>query len=175
MKKEGDKRFRKGQSAMEYLMTYGWAILVIAIVLAALFELGVFSSANGLPTQCIGQSPYECTSVLLHSGTLSVTVGQASGTAWTAANFLFANSILLTVLTGASPGNAFLSTTANSVQVAGALASGSTYAYSSNLNSQEGVATAVGTTISGQMWVQYYTGSGGPYYAEVGILTAKAT
>ena len=26
----------KAQSAMEYLMTYGWAILIIAVVLAAL-------------------------------------------------------------------------------------------------------------------------------------------
>ncbi len=34
------------QSAMEYLMTYGWAILIIAVVLAALFELGVFNANN---------------------------------------------------------------------------------------------------------------------------------
>ncbi len=31
---------------MEYLTTYGWAILVIAVVLAALFELGVFNANN---------------------------------------------------------------------------------------------------------------------------------
>ena len=42
-------RRRKSQSAMEYLMTYGWAILIIAIVLAALFQLGVFSSASFAP------------------------------------------------------------------------------------------------------------------------------
>ncbi len=29
----------KGQAAMEYLMTYGWALLVIAVVIAALFFL----------------------------------------------------------------------------------------------------------------------------------------
>jgi hypothetical protein len=34
---------------MEYLMTYGWAILIIAIVLGALFSMGVFSSANLSP------------------------------------------------------------------------------------------------------------------------------
>ena len=39
----------KSQSAMEYLMTYGWAILIIAIVLAALFSLGVFSPAAYTP------------------------------------------------------------------------------------------------------------------------------
>ncbi len=39
----------KSQSAMEYLMTYGWAILVIAVVLGVLFQLGVFGSANLTP------------------------------------------------------------------------------------------------------------------------------
>ena len=39
----------KNQSAMEYLMTYGWAILIIAVVLVALFQMGVFNSANFAP------------------------------------------------------------------------------------------------------------------------------
>lgn len=42
------------QSAMEYLMTYGWAILIIAVVLAALFGLGFFSSANFAPKVTAG-------------------------------------------------------------------------------------------------------------------------
>jgi len=33
----------KAQTAMEYLMTYGWAILIIIVVVAALYSLGVFS------------------------------------------------------------------------------------------------------------------------------------
>ena len=40
---------RKAQSAMEYLMTYGWAILIIAVVLGALFQLGVFNSGTFAP------------------------------------------------------------------------------------------------------------------------------
>jgi hypothetical protein len=39
----------KLQSAMEYLMTYGWAILIIAVVLGALFQLGVFNANNFAP------------------------------------------------------------------------------------------------------------------------------
>ena len=31
------------QSAMEYLMTYGWSILIVAVVLDALAYLGVFN------------------------------------------------------------------------------------------------------------------------------------
>jgi len=41
--------FIKAQSAMEYLMTYGWAILIIAVVLAALFQLGVFNPMTFAP------------------------------------------------------------------------------------------------------------------------------
>ena len=33
----------KGQSALEYLMTYGWALVVIVIVIAALFAFGIFN------------------------------------------------------------------------------------------------------------------------------------
>jgi len=45
------RRFAKSklQSAMEYLMTYGWAILIIAVVLGALFQLGVFNANNFAP------------------------------------------------------------------------------------------------------------------------------
>ncbi len=42
-------KYMKSQSAMEYLMTYGWAILIIAVVLGVLFQLGVFGGANLAP------------------------------------------------------------------------------------------------------------------------------
>ncbi|MEM3820345.1 MAG: LamG-like jellyroll fold domain-containing protein [Candidatus Micrarchaeaceae archaeon] len=43
------KHNQKSQSAMEYLMTYGWAILIIAVVLGALYSLGVFNANNFAP------------------------------------------------------------------------------------------------------------------------------
>ena len=33
----------RAQAAIEYLMTYGWAILIIAVALAVLFSLGIFN------------------------------------------------------------------------------------------------------------------------------------
>ena len=36
----------KGQTALEYLITYGWAILVILVVLAVLWYYGVFNPAK---------------------------------------------------------------------------------------------------------------------------------
>ena len=40
------ERSLKSQSAMEYLMTYGWAILIIAIVMVAMFQLGIFNPSE---------------------------------------------------------------------------------------------------------------------------------
>jgi hypothetical protein len=39
----------KSQNVMEYLMTYGWSILIIAVVLGALFQLGVFGGQSFAP------------------------------------------------------------------------------------------------------------------------------
>jgi len=49
---------KKSQSAMEYLMTYGWAILVVLIALGALFYLGVFSPKT--PNICQFNVPFSC-------------------------------------------------------------------------------------------------------------------
>jgi len=39
----------KSQAAMEYLMTYGWAILIIALALGVLYSLGIMNPKNFLP------------------------------------------------------------------------------------------------------------------------------
>ena len=66
-------RFRS-QSAMEYLMTYGWAILIIAVVLGILFQLGVFSGGNFAPRAQAGTCQVERTA----AGT--ALAGQCGGT-----------------------------------------------------------------------------------------------
>ena len=44
---------RKGQAAMEFLMTYGWAILVVLIAIGALAYFGVLSPERFLPEKCV--------------------------------------------------------------------------------------------------------------------------
>ncbi len=48
--KEAPKNRTKLQSAMEYLTTYGWTLLVLALILASMFVLGLFNSNNYTPT-----------------------------------------------------------------------------------------------------------------------------
>lgn len=66
----------KLQSAMEYLLTYGWAILIIAIIMVVLATLGIFNG-NGGASSCLPNSGYLCTSVVLTNGGLMyVTFGE---------------------------------------------------------------------------------------------------
>ncbi len=67
---------------MEYLMTYGWAILIIAIVLGVLYYLGVFTQVGSLGTSCIASAGYLCQNPSMASnGVLSFTLGQSTGAA----------------------------------------------------------------------------------------------
>lgn len=65
------------QAAIEYLTTYGWAILAIAVALAVLFQLGDFGGTNFVTTTCIGESGYLCTHAVMNvSGYAEVVLGQ---------------------------------------------------------------------------------------------------
>ncbi len=44
---------KKGQAAMEFLMTYGWAILVVLVVIGALAYFGVLNPQQFLPKKCL--------------------------------------------------------------------------------------------------------------------------
>ena len=84
MSKKLIKRSKKevhAQSAMEYLLTYGWSILIIAIALVTLFELGYFNGTNStLPSECIPQIGFLCNNLQLNStGNLTLTVGNNGG------------------------------------------------------------------------------------------------
>ncbi|TAL55536.1 MAG: hypothetical protein EPN86_03280 [Nanoarchaeota archaeon] len=56
---------RKGQAAMEFLMTYGWAILVVLVVIAALAYFGVLDPTNVVPDRCAFSSAFTCSDFLV--------------------------------------------------------------------------------------------------------------
>jgi hypothetical protein len=43
---------KRGQAAMEFLMTYGWALLVVLVAIGALAFFGVLNPARFLPETC---------------------------------------------------------------------------------------------------------------------------
>ncbi len=51
---------KKGQAALEFLMTYGWAILAAIIVIGVLAYFGVFSPGKYAPSACAVTAPFYC-------------------------------------------------------------------------------------------------------------------
>mgnify|MGYP006283611697 CR=1 FL=1 len=107
---------KKGQAAMEFLMTYGWAILVVLAAIGALAYFGVLSPDKFLPEKCVLEPGVDCTgfkvtpsgvTLVLRNGlgydlsVSSVTVGSCSYNTTTNFN----NADLATFqLTGCTPG-----------------------------------------------------------------------
>jgi hypothetical protein len=52
---------KKSQAAMEFLMTYGWAIFIILVAIGALAYFGVLDPIKMLPEKCTGDTGFTCT------------------------------------------------------------------------------------------------------------------
>ena len=147
----------KAQSAMEYLMTYGWAILIIAVVLGALFSLGVFSGSSMLGTSCIAASGYLCQNpVLSTSGTLTFTFGQNIGAP--VYNGIIYVAPQFVVPTSTPPSFGFNSlNSGNYILPTNPFQNGQTVTASVSLSgiSSIGSSPAIGTPFSGYVWLVY--------------------
>lgn len=50
---------------MEYLITYGWALLIMLAVLATLYSMGLFRPSRYMPQECVFQPSFTCPSFIL--------------------------------------------------------------------------------------------------------------
>ncbi len=57
---------RKGQVAVEYLMTYGWAILALLVVIAAIFASGILSPTYLISEECSFGNSLPCNFALFN-------------------------------------------------------------------------------------------------------------
>lgn len=69
------------QSAVEYIITYGWALLIIVIALLILEVAGVFNSNSYVHTSCFLPSSFECFNTAFTANGL-LTVGIKQGTSY---------------------------------------------------------------------------------------------
>lgn len=51
---------KRGQAALEFLTTYGWAFLVIIVMIGALAYFGVLNPSNLLPERCTFSTELPC-------------------------------------------------------------------------------------------------------------------
>ena len=67
---------KRSQSALEYMMTYGWAILIIVIVAVILYSMGIFNPSSSVSSTVIGFSGLgSVTAQCTANGVLRISVG----------------------------------------------------------------------------------------------------
>jgi len=70
---------RKGQAAMEFLMTYGWAILAAIVVIGVLAFFGVFSPSTYVPNQCLLSAPFGCNAGIADTANVQLELRNGAG------------------------------------------------------------------------------------------------
>lgn len=70
---------KNAQAAMEFLMTYGWAILVVLVAIGALAYFGVLSPVKFLPEQCLFPSGISCDDFKVTSTDATVVIRNGLG------------------------------------------------------------------------------------------------
>lgn len=182
----------KAQSAVEFLMTYGWAILIIAVVLGALFRLGVFSSSSLSGTSCVPTSGYLCQNPIFNiEGNLSFTFGNGlgkpiynvalacagsatpsglpnpsppSGAPYAAMVYIYANGMTSPIVSNSATSGFLGMVAGQEVSISGLSCYGASGSDLQNV--------PVGTSFSGGLWVNYTLINGAPSGGNP-LLTAK--
>jgi uncharacterized protein (UPF0333 family) len=70
---------KRGQAAMEFLMTYGWALLVVLIAIGALAFFGVLNPSRFLPNSCTLAPGFACTDFKASASTGSIIIELQNG------------------------------------------------------------------------------------------------
>lgn len=70
---------KKSQAAMEFLMTYGWAILVVLAAIAALAYFGVLSPEKFLGDKCVLEPGLACISNKVEPTQITLLIAQNKG------------------------------------------------------------------------------------------------
>ena len=71
--------FRKAQAAMEFLMTYGWALLVVLIVIGVLTYSGFANISNLLPEKCTFSISVNCLDHSVKKDSIRLSLENAAG------------------------------------------------------------------------------------------------
>ena len=73
------RKSKRSQSALEYMMTYGWAILIIVIVAVILYSMGIFNPSSSLVSTVTGFDGFTVQSNCVAGGTLVLSVSDIFG------------------------------------------------------------------------------------------------
>ena len=70
---------KRAQAAMEFLMTYGWAILAVLAAISALAYFGILNPEERIPESCIFFPGLSCTDFKVDTNTVTLIVTNGIG------------------------------------------------------------------------------------------------
>jgi len=165
---------RRAQSALEYLTTYGWAILILSTVLVAIWQLKLLTPSSFATNVCVFPASFGCLSATVSASTgyLTIDIEQAMQTPInvTAIGCNDAGTVILAQMTQYTP-------TSNQIY----MGIGSNYTFGATTNVQcyqKGSAfsgAAVGTMYNGYVIVNYVNLQTGLTHTAIGKISEKAT
>lgn len=148
----------KSQSALEYMMTYGWAILIIVIVAGVLYAMGIFSPSSSASTTVTGFSGLgSVTAQCYANGLLRIQLGNSIG-----------NTINITGISATSNSETVSFTGTSTVDSAPEIAPDGTYIFSlqnicPSASSKFSISVNVNYTEPGRMFSGPYSSTGTLY------------
>jgi hypothetical protein len=70
---------RRGQAALEFITTYGWAMLVIIVMIGAIAYFGVLKPDTLIPGQCVVEHDFSCQDWQIRGDTVNAVLKQGIG------------------------------------------------------------------------------------------------
>jgi uncharacterized protein (UPF0333 family) len=84
---------KKGQAALEFLMTYGWAIMVVLVAIGALAYFGVLSPDRFLPRKCFLEAGIGCGDFRVNENSVTLVLRNGKGEGITISNIKVKNCL----------------------------------------------------------------------------------
>ena len=154
---------KAGQAAMEYLMTYGWALLVIVIVIAILLIMNPFSAPQSCKFDEIG---FACENAVVTANNGFLLMGITNGNN----NGINVSGVVCTSVKSSSAPANLNNVPGVVIQRQGSLMINKTYPAALGIKCN-GAPTTAGSDYSGKIWVFYRNSEDGADYP---VRTASA-
>ena len=155
-------RAARSQAAIDFLTSYGFAILIISVAVYSVLALGVFNY-SATPTYCYSVSPFTCAAYAINTtGVMAIVLSQSSGGILTVQG-ASCSTTQNTTRVGPQYGNVYVSSNtlfypAGTRITSGVLiypgAQAVLYINCYNTNGHP-AASAIGQTFTGYVWVNY--------------------
>ena len=157
---------RRAQAAMEFLTTYGWAFLVVLVMVGALAYFGVLNPQNLVSDRCVAPPGFDCVDYKISAGATTLKIRNLQG---------FTVSIPNGVMTfDSASGDSFICSTGSAVN---GVIDGQEFWISCGSTAYNAVTNSLvsGEKVKADININYYKTLSGSSFSKVGKVSLVST